>query len=148
MAVVLLLNASLLAQEAKAVPIFQNVTIKHNFSPNPTTIRGISGGSVPGAKIAGQAQTTTGPCMGYMNEKPDHTVVLTSFFKNLSIIVESSEDTTMVIEGPGGIWCNDDYQGKNPGFVGQWLAGSYKIWVGSYKENKYSPYIIQITEKR
>jgi len=51
------------------------------------------------------------------------------------------------VRGPGGSWCNDDYEGKNPGIVGQWLSGTYDIWVGSPQKNKYIPYIIRISQK-
>ena len=136
------------AQEVKSGPIFENVTLSPNFSPDPRTLRGISGGAVPASKVAGRAETATGSCMGFVDEKADHKVVLTSFFKNLSIQVESPQDTTIAIKGPGGVWCNDDYQGKNPGISGQWLPGSYQIWVGSYQKNKETPYIIRISEGR
>jgi hypothetical protein len=59
--------------------------------------------------------------------------------------VESPQDTTILISGPGGTWCNDDFEGKNPGIAGQWLAGTYKVWVGSYDKNNYHPYIIRIS---
>ena len=144
---VLLFNAPASAQQAKSLPIFENATISPNFSPDPRTIRGISGGSVPASQVAGRTETATGPCVGFVDQKPDHTLVLTSFFKNLSIQVESPADTTLVIKGPGGSWCNDDYQGKNPSIGGQWLSGSYGIWVGSYQKNDNNPYLIRITGK-
>jgi len=71
---------------------------------------------------------------------------LTSFFNYLAIEVQSPEDTTIVIKGPGGSWCNDEYQGKNPGLAGQWQPGTYGIWVGSYDKSKFHPYIIKISE--
>ncbi|MDB9523974.1 hypothetical protein PN480_18785, partial [Dolichospermum circinale CS-1225] len=53
-------------------------------------------------------------------------------------------DTTMIIKGPGGTWCNDDFDGNNPGVVGEWLPGTYQIWIGSYKENDSLPYTLKI----
>ncbi|MBD1922846.1 hypothetical protein H6F77_17475 [Microcoleus sp. FACHB-831] len=131
--------------QAQTPPIFENVTIGSKFSPDPLTIRGLSGGEASAKTVAGRQETLNGPCVGFMNEKPDHTLRLTSFFNYLSIVVESPEDTTIVIKGPGGTWCNDEYQGKNPGIAGQWLAGKYQIWVGSYDQKKYHPYSIKIT---
>jgi hypothetical protein len=84
--------------------------------------------------------------VGFVDEQPDHTIELTAFFNYLSLVVESPQDTTIVISGPGGTWCNDDFQGKNPGIAGQWLAGTYRVWVGSYDKNKYHPYVIKISE--
>lgn len=73
---------------------------------------------------------------------------LTQFFNYLSLQVQSTEDTTLIIRGPGGTWCNDDSAGKNPGIAGQWLSGSYEVWVGSYQRNTYHPYVIRISEVR
>lgn len=135
-------------QPAQSQTIFENVTIRPRFSPDPMTIRGISGGSVSASNVAGRKQTPTGPCVGYMDEEPDHTLVLTSFFRYLSLVVESPQDTTLVISGPGGTWCNDDFQGKNPGIAGQWQAGTYRVWVGSYDTNNYNPYLIRLSKIR
>lgn len=134
------------AEPAQSPPIFQNVTISPRFSPDPITIQGISGGSIPLHRIAGREETPNGPCVGFADEQPDHTLVLTSFFSYLSIQVQSPADTTILVRGPGGSWCNDDVKGKNPGIAGQWLPGTYGVWVGSYQKGRYHPYILQITE--
>jgi len=142
----LLIDALIPAEPAQSQNIFENVTIKPNFSPDPMMIRGISGGAVPAKQVAGRGETPTGPCVGFVDEAPDHVIKLTAFFNYLSLVVESPQDTTIVISGPGGTWCNDDFQAKNPGIAGQWLAGTYNIWVGSYDKDKYYPYIIRISE--
>ena len=134
------------AQVAQSQTIFENVTVGPKFSPDPMTIRGISGGSVPASTVAARKDTPTGPCVGFVDDPPDHTIVLTAFFNYLSLVLESPQDTTLVISGPGGTWCNDDYQGKNPGIAGQWQAGSYRVWVGSYDKNNYHPYIIRMSK--
>jgi hypothetical protein len=128
--------------------LFENATLSPGFSPDPTVVRGISGGPETAASIAGRTETATGPCTGYVDTEPDHRLELTSFFNYLSLQVQSAEDTTLVIRGPGGSWCNDDYQGKSPGIAGQWLSGTYEIWVGSYNPNGYYPYVIQISTTR
>ena len=135
------------AHAQPASPIFEDVTIQHPLSPNPLTVRGMSGGAIPGNKIAGKAETQpTGPCKGFMDEVPKHTVKLTSKFDYLKFVVQSPADTTMIIKGPGGTWCNDDFDGKNPGIVGEWLPGTYQIWIGSYEKNEYLPYTLKIIE--
>jgi hypothetical protein len=53
-----------------------------------------------------------------------------------------------VIRGPGGTWCNDNYSGKNPGIAGQWLSGTYQIWVGSPNQTTFSPYVIRVTQQK
>ena len=134
-------------QVANAQPvsqIFGDVTIQYPFSPDPLTVRGMSGGSIAGSQIAETETTPTGPCKGFMDKDPDHTLKLLSKFEYLKLVVNSPADTTMIIKGPGGTWCNDDFDDKNPGVVGEWLPGTYQIWIGSYKENDSLPYTLKI----
>jgi hypothetical protein len=131
---------------AQEKPLFEDVTIGSKFSPDPLIVRGMSGGSIPGNQIAGRRETPTGPCQGFFDQKPDHTLELTSNFEYLKLQVQAPEDTTLIVNGPGGSWCNDDLDGKNPGIVGEWLPGKYKVWVGSYIKDKYFPYTLQITQ--
>lgn len=134
------------ANAQQTPPIFGDVTIGKNFSPDPFTVRGMSGGSIPGNQVSKRPDTPTGPCTGFVDEAPDHKLELTSKFDYLKVQVQSPEDTTIIIKGPGGIWCNDELDGKNPGIAGEWLPGTYQIWVGSYVQGKYLPYTLQITE--
>lgn len=133
---------------ASATTIFENVTLSPAFSPAPATVRGISGGAVPANELTGRAETITGDCVGFIDQQPDHRMVLTQFFNYLSLQIQSTENTTLVIRGPGGTWCNDDYSGKNPGIAGQWLSGTYEIWIGSFEQNTYHPYVIEMTEQQ
>jgi hypothetical protein len=138
------------AAYAESAPsaIFQNVSIGRNFNPDPLVVNGVSGGFMDAKKIAGTPGTVTGPCTGYIDENPNHTIELTNKFDYLKLTVDSIEDTTLVIVGPGGAWCNDEFNGsKNPGIIGEWLPGNYKIWVGSYQKSKYLPYTLKITTK-
>ncbi|MBD2345840.1 hypothetical protein [Anabaena subtropica] len=132
------------AQEAP--PIFGDVTIGQKFSPDPLVVRGMSGGSVAGNRVAGRIETPTGPCTGFIDETPDHTIKLTSNFDYLKLQVQAPQDTTIIVKGPGGTWCNDDLDGKNPGISGEWLSGNYEVWIGSYEKGKYFPYTLKITE--
>lgn len=134
--------------QAQSSSIFENATLSPSFSPNPKELRGISGGSVPAKEVARQADTPTGSCVGFMDAEPDHTLELKAFFSYLSIQVQSPEDTTIVVRGPGGTWCNDDLKNKNAGIEGQWLQGTYQIWVGTYGKDKATPYLLQISQSR
>ncbi|MGB3536300.1 MAG: hypothetical protein WBA13_22635 [Microcoleaceae cyanobacterium] len=129
-----------------SAPIFENITLSPNFHPDPLTVRGLSGGAILAEKTAGRSQTPTGPCIGFIDGQPDHTLVLNNFFNYLSLRVKSNADTILVIRGPGGSWCNDDDADMNPAITGQWLSGTYQIWVGSYQPDAYHPYIINITD--
>ncbi|ARV62550.1 hypothetical protein BZZ01_31475 [Nostocales cyanobacterium HT-58-2] len=139
------MNATSHAEETPP-PIFEDVIIGQKFSPDPLTVRGMGGGFIPGREVAGKGETPTGSCAGYFDEEPDHTLELTSKFDYLKLQVESPEDTTLIVSGPGGSWCNDDFDGKNPGMIGEWLPGTYNIWIGSYKKDRYLPYTLSITE--
>lgn len=141
------INTAAYAQEAPP-PIFGDIRIGGNFSPDPLVVRGMSGGSIRARRVAGRAETATGPCTGFVDEEPDHTLQLTSKFDYLKLEVDSPEDTTLIITGPGGSWCNDEFDGENPGIIGEWLPGTYKIWIGSYEKNRYLPYTLEITEAK
>ncbi|HEY9615788.1 MAG TPA: hypothetical protein V6C64_03035 [Microcoleaceae cyanobacterium] len=124
------------------------VTIAPQFSPNPLQVAGVGGGDMAASTIAGTSDTQTGPCSGFVSTNPDHVLKLTKFFNSLSLQVESDEDTALVIKGPGGVWCNDDFNGKNPGIAGQWQPGDYSVWVSSYKKNHSPNYTLRFTEDR
>ena len=126
--------------------IFESVSLSPGFNRDPLTVRGISGGPLTAADLAERSETPTGPCVGFVDEEPDHTMELIDFFDYLSLEVESTEDTTLIVRGPGGTWCNDDFNRTNPGIAGQWLSGTYQIWVGSYRDECYYPYVIRISE--
>jgi hypothetical protein len=135
-------------QPSSSTTIFENVTLSPNFAPDPITVRGISGGSQVASELTGRTETSTGSCAGYVDGRPDHTIVLTEFFDYLSLEVQSPESTTLVIRGPGGVWCNDVYAGQNPGIAGQWFSGTYQVWVGSGTPDTYHPYVIRISGTR
>jgi hypothetical protein len=136
------------SSESSPLTIFENLRLAPNFSPDPAVVRGISGGTKAASELTGRSNTATGPCVGYVDQQPDHTIVLTQLFNYLRLQVQSSEDTSLVIRGPGGTWCNDNYSGKNPGIAGQWLSGTYQIWVGSPNQTTFSPYVIRVTQQK
>jgi len=130
------------------IRLFENISIEPKFQPSPQSLRGISGGTEEMQKYSGKAQTETGACIGFIDAAPDHKVTMRTEFKNLQLKVLSSGDTTLLVRGPGGSWCSDDVVDRNPSMGGQWLAGTYEIWVGSYEANTSYPYLLQITETK
>ncbi len=140
-----------MAQFPPTTPIFEHLTLSPDLAVmgDPIILDGVSGGSIPARQVAGRRDTPTGACLGFVERAPDLTLTLTDFFDYLSLQVISPRDTTLVVRGPGGSWCNDDYAGtKNPGVAGQWLAGTYEIWIGSYQDRDYHPYRIQLSQIR
>lgn len=119
--------------------------IINSKSPQSIEIEGSGKASVTAIEIADNESTPTGSCSGFVSQEANHTLVLTTFINMLQINVTSQEDTTLIIKGPGGIWCNDDYNGRNPAIVGQWQSGTYSVWIGSYNRN--TPYTYQLEIK-
>lgn len=122
------------------------ILLSHGFLPNPTQSSGLSGGPFLAKRVIARELTPTGLCLGYINAQPNHILTLETFFDYLSVKVDSEQDTTLIVQGPGGIWCSDDVQGHNPEISGQWQAGSYQIWVGSYHQEEPASYILLIEE--
>jgi hypothetical protein len=121
------------------------VNINHQTLAKPLTIMGTSEGNVKAITIARTENTATGYCDGYVNTRPNHVLKLESFFEFLRLEVQSSADTTILVGGAGGVWCNDDAASANPMIEGQWQAGLYKVWVGSYQANTSHRYQIKIS---
>lgn len=128
--------------------IADSFTLSPGFSPNPTEVKSTTGGGVDVSTLVSRQSTQTGECTGFANREPDVTLNLKAFFKALKVNVQSAEDTALVIQGPGGLWCNDDDEDKNPGIAGEWLPGTYKIWVTTYSKNRSAPYVLRIQELR
>ena len=132
---------------ASAQNIVKNITIDQGVTQAPLLVDGVSAGSLAALEVVRTEQTATGYCDGFVNQQPNHTLTLKKFFDFLKIEVDSSTDTTIVVQGPGGIWCNDDANHTNPVIEGQWQPGMYKIWIGSYQENVTNNYRIRISGK-
>ena len=132
---------------ASAQNIVKNITIDQRVARTPLLVDGVSGGSLAALEVARTEQTSTGYCDGFVNRQPNHTLTLKKFFNFLKIEVDSPTDTTIVVRGPGGIWCNDDANHTNPVIEGQWQPGIYKIWIGSYQENVTNNYRLKISGK-
>jgi hypothetical protein len=125
---------------------FGLTSLTPGFMPDPATAAGQSGGNVNATQL-GQSQT--GPCTGWIAQRPDHTMYLAQPFEYMQVLVQSTDDTTLVIQGPDGSWCSDDEGGgRNPTVKGGWVAGCYRVWVGSYQEGQESDYQISFTERR
>jgi hypothetical protein len=140
------LTPSLALAQNNSEPIFGRQTLNQNFNPNPLILDGVSGGNSPVNSITNIETTPTGSCKGYMQRQPDYEIILNAPFNSLTMEVRSEVDTTLVITGLGGTWCNDDYDGQpNPQINGSWAQGDYQIWVGSYQQNSYHPYQLRIS---
>ena len=136
-----------LGKKASFVKMFEDIAIAPRFTQKEIQLRGISGGGVETQKKSGRKVTETGDCIGFIDAEPDHKITLTKPFKYLNMQVKSSGDTILLVRGPGGSWCSDDVSDRNPEIGGDWLEGTYEVWVGSYEENTSFPYLLQLTEQ-
>ncbi|MCA1904624.1 MAG: hypothetical protein LDL47_07300 [Cyanobacteria bacterium KgW148] len=137
-------TAQTLPSKKSGLKLFENARIVPG-SP-PLILRGISGGTTETQQLSLTPKTETGDCIGFIDREPDHEITLTAQFNFLRLGIKSSGDTILLVKGPGGTWCNDDHTDRNPVLEGQWLAGTYQIWVGSYTKDSSHPYILEIRE--
>lgn len=101
------------------------------------TLSGTSGGPV-------SARSYGSSCRGYISPQPSHTVTVRSPMV-LTFDVTGQGDTTLVIIGPGGTFCNDDGgSGFNPRITRPMQPGVYQVYVGSYSNGRVYPYTLSI----
>ncbi|WP_292229416.1 peptidase S1 [Brevundimonas sp.] len=138
----LALSTPALAQEIGAQPTFADISLNAGFMPDPTRIQVTAGGSIDAAHSRG------GSCVGKIARAPDVRVTYEAGSSPLIIKVNSSEDTTLVMNGANGRWyCDDDGAGGvNPRIrLNNPDSGVYEIWVGTYADEPVSATVL-ITE--
>jgi hypothetical protein len=116
------------AIDAAAAPTYGDVRLVAGFVPDPHTLTVTPGGTI-------DARTVNDACVGQVASAPDIDLYYTAGAFPLYIFVESSEDTTLVVNTPDGQWiCDDDAGvGVNPGLGFKAPAsGLYDVWVGRY----------------
>jgi hypothetical protein len=120
---------------------FGTMALAPGFTPDPAVSRGVSGGAV-------NANAIGGACRGFISQTPDHILVANGNFPMLRLLVRSNQDTTLVVQDQGGrVWCDDDSGGSsNPLLQSSVPAGTYRIWVGSYRAGVQAPYTIGFSE--
>jgi hypothetical protein len=120
---------------------FGTVTLSPGFTPDPAVHRGVSGGAL-------NANNMGGMCRGWISQQPDHIMVTQGNFQTLRIMARSQQDTTLVIADQSGrVWCDDDGgEGSNPMIVSALPRGTYRVWVGSYRQGTNANYTIGFSE--
>jgi hypothetical protein len=144
---------ALIAQPSLAQPLLLEPHNSDNVLEH-TNNDGRVGNLSPSAIYTGNKDdlsTPTGQCVGKYHQDSDYTLSVFGSKKakvrNLRLEVESDRDTTLMVNGPGGLWCNDDDEGDpDPMIYGEWLPGSYRIWVGSYQPGQRLDYTIRVTD--
>jgi hypothetical protein len=123
-------------------PNFGSVTLQSGFAPDPYFVDLVAGGPLA-AESSADSQ-----CRGYVTSAPDYELSFTPGSLDLFISAISQADTTLVVNDPDGNWvCNDDNIGFNPGLrFERPQAGTYDIWVGTYREGDGAEARLEISE--
>ena len=129
------------AQNYSLSPTYGTVSLNSGFSPDPYVINVQAGGSISASNVG---------CSGYIANAPDFRINYSAGSSlPLIISVNSSADTTLVINTPSGGWsCNDDGgNGTNPSIrFNNPQSGQYDIWVGTYSSGATQASQLHISE--
>jgi len=145
-----LVGAATIAMPASAQPStsddpnFGTINLTAGFNNDPRVIRVVSGGTTSASSVGRN-------CAGYVSRAPDVRLNYTAG-SGLPLIISaaSSDDTTLVVNGPNGNWhCDDDggENGLNPSIrFNNPTSGRYEIWIGSYQQGQNSEARLHISE--
>lgn len=132
------------AQNFNAAPSYGTVNLNGGFTPDPQVINMRSGGNIDSQRAIG------GSCRGFIANAPDLRLNFNPGSLPLIISVDSSADTTLVVNAPDGRWyCDDDggRRGLNPAVrFNRPMSGRYEIWVGTYGNSSLQPAQLHISE--
>lgn len=130
---VLFVGQAAIAQDYSLQPVYGTGDLDGGFVPDPYVIEVSAGGSI-------NIESLGNSCVGFIeSEQPSYDLNYEASNASLGVFVESTIDTTLVINDPDGNWhCNDDADlltDANPGInFENPLRGQYNIWVASYSE--------------
>lgn len=116
------------AQDASRTATYGEIRLGAGFTPDPYTVNIQAGGTINGSHLPGS-------CVGYIASAPDFEVTYSAGGFPLVFRTLSSEDTTLIINGPDGQWyCDDDSYGDGDAQVrfSRPMSGTYDIWVGKF----------------
>ena len=74
-------------------------------------------------------------CAGNVPAEPQHTFRVNGTAE-ARVVARGAADLVMVITGPGGPYCNDDFEGLNPGFQRTFTEGDYQVYVGTWSSSQ------------
>ena len=146
-----LVGAATIAMPASAQPStsanpnYGTINLSAGFSNDPRVINVVSGGATSASSVGNN-------CAGWVSRASDVRLNYDAGSLPLIISADSSDDTTLIVNGPDGRWyCDDDggVNGLNPSIrFNNPQSGRYEIWVGSYREGVNSRARLHISELR
>ncbi|HHX91723.1 MAG TPA: peptidase S1 [Paracoccus sp.] len=137
-----LVATTAIAQNYNLRPSYGAISLQAGFLPDPVTRSMRAGGD--------HHFRGGGGCPGgaWFANAPDYRLHYRAGGYALSFYVRAPGDTAMLVNDPTGTWyCNDDYQGLNPGVVfNNPRSGQYDVWLGTYNRSRVGNSVLYITE--
>lgn len=132
-----------LGQDVAGTPSFGTITLNTGFTPDPRNVDVQAGGTLDATRVP------AGDCHGFIAGPPDVRVNYTAGSLPLSFSVNSSVDTTLIINTPDGHWsCNDDSNGLNPRISFDHPdSGQYDVWVGTMDNGNLHAARLSVSER-
>jgi hypothetical protein len=142
-AVLAVAASSAVAQNYNLNPTYGTAALNAGFTPDPYVVNVQSGGNIDASNLSSS-------CRGFIADAPDVRLNYGSGSYPLIISVNSSADTTLVVNAPDGTWyCDDDggNRGLNPAIrFSSPQGGQYDIWIGTYGSATLQPAQLVISE--
>jgi hypothetical protein len=150
-----LLMAGSVAMLAGATPVlaqsanFEGITLSA-YPPAGASVEGRTVGAYALSNIA-SSDVDGILCTGFADTNPDHILTLENDFPDLTLTVDSGEDTTLLVQGPNDntVRCGQDVSRTNldAEVTGEnWPAGTYRIWVGAHDQGDRFSYTLTVQE--
>ena len=120
-----------MAQDAGKTATYGEIALSAGFTPDPYRVSVTAGGSID----AYQDTPLPAACVGKVADAPDFEVTYTAGRLPLVFRTLSSQDTTLIINGPDGRWhCDDDSYGDGDAQVrfDKPRSGTYDVWIGTF----------------
>lgn len=127
-AAVLLVAGPVTAQNTTLRANFGSINLNSGFTPDPYRVNITAGGTI-------NASNAASGCVGQISNAPDFEVTYSAGSLPLVFRTQANSDTTLIINGPDGLWyCDDDSgEGLNAQVTfSKPQSGTYDIWIGTY----------------
>ncbi|WP_300532358.1 hypothetical protein [Maricaulis sp.] len=132
------------APEASLPPNAGRLSLSAGFAEDPQRLAVQAGGDVDAGR------TTSEFCWGRVSQAPDVWIDYQADEAfDLYLSMEADEDTTLVVQGPDGVWsCDDDTAGDfNPGVrIRDPQSGRYAVWAGRYSPGPLTDATLFVSE--
>lgn len=128
------------AQPAPSEATYGTSRLRPGFMPDPQRFAGRAFGRIPAEQLGGG-------CQGWIAAQPDFVFYLDGAFPFVRIDTAARGDTTLVVRGPGGVFCDDDSAGgQNARITGAQWGGRYEVFVGTFQRGAVADYQLEISE--